>query len=99
MLLIEAAVVLILFALVVWATVRAVLSAASERRARSAGWRAATHARPEGGFEVVLECAGEPRQVVGELPPGLPYDEFSAQLAELQSAAEVQAAALNARRG
>ena len=96
--LLEALALLALFALVVWATIRAVIAAARDRRAGPARWRAATHARAEGGFEVVLECEGEPRQVVGELPAGLPYDEFSSQLAELESDAEAQAAALNARR-
>ena len=95
---IEAVGLLALVALVVWATARAALEARRGRRARSARWRAATHALPEGGFEVVLECEGEPRQVVGELPAGMPYDEFSAELAELRSSTEAQAAALNARR-
>ena len=82
--------------LIVWTTVRAIAGAESRRVLERARWQVATHARPEGGWEVVLECPGEPRQVVRELPT-LEGEHLDA-LYEAQAEAEQQAAALNASR-
>jgi len=66
------------------------------RRSRGALWAATTHGLPEGGFAVVLQCDGQPTQLVARIPPGLPHEQFSERLAEAQAEAEADAAALNA---
>ena len=65
------------------------------RRSRGALWAAQTHGLPEGGFAVVLQCDGQPTQLVARIPPGLPHEEFSERLAEAQAEADADAAALN----
>ena len=66
------------------------------RRRRGALWAAMTHGLPEGGFAVVLQCDGQPTQLVARIPPGLSHEEFSERLAVAQAEAEADAAALNA---
>lgn len=66
------------------------------RHRRAALWEPRTLGLPEGGFAVVLECDGQPSQVVARIPPGLAADEFSERLAEAESEAQADAAALNA---
>lgn len=94
---IELAAVLVLLFLILRVTIRAVAGAEERRKLERARWEVATHARPEGGWEVVLECPGEPRQVVRELP-SLEGEQLDA-LYEAQAEAEQQAAALNVARG
>ena len=65
------------------------------RRSRGARWAASTHGLPEGGFAVVLQCDGQPTQLVARIPSGLPHEQFSERLAEAQAEAEADAAALN----
>ena len=66
------------------------------RRSRRALWAGVTHGLPEGGFAVVLQCDGQPTQLVARIPPGLSHEEFSERLAEAQAEADADAAALNA---
>jgi hypothetical protein len=94
----EALVFILLLALIAWATIRAVSGAERTRRLRSARWSPAVHSLPSGGYQVVVECEGEVRQVVRELPAGMPAEEFSSELAEARAQAEEHAAALNAAR-
>jgi hypothetical protein len=94
----EVVVFLFLLALIAWGTLRLVHWSERPRRLRDAGWKPAVHSLPSGGYQVVVECEGEPRQVVRELPPGLDGPEFSEALAEARADAEEHAAALNAAR-
>lgn len=94
--LIEAALLLVLLAVLVWAAVRIL------RPGRSVPshelWQVATHGRPDGGISVVLERWGEPSQVVRTLDPTDQYADFTAALEEAKAEAEVMAEALNRRR-
>jgi hypothetical protein len=65
---------------------------------RSGHWTTAVHARATGGYQVVVERQGEPRQVVREIPPGLEGAELSTAMADAQADADEHAAALNAVR-
>jgi hypothetical protein len=94
----EIVVFLFLFALIAWGTLRLVHWSERPRRLREDSWKAAVHSLPSGGYQVVVEREGEPRQVVREIPPGLDGPEFSEALAEARSDAEEHAAALNAAR-
>jgi hypothetical protein len=94
----EIVVFLFLFALIAWGTLRLVHWSERPRRLREDRWKTAVHSLPSGGYQVVVECAGEPRQVVREIPPGLDGPEFSEALAEARADAEEHAAALNAAR-
>lgn len=66
------------------------------RRRRLGRWESRTQGLPEGGFAIVLECDGQPSQIVARIPAGLPHEEFSERLATAQAEAEADAAALNA---
>jgi hypothetical protein len=92
----EVVVLLFLFALIAWGTLRLVHWSERPRRPRDARWKPAVHSLASGGDQVVVESEGEPRQVVREIPPGLDGPEFSAALAEARADAEEHAAALNA---
>jgi hypothetical protein len=65
---------------------------------RSKDWEAAIHPKSTGGYQVVVEREGEPRQLIRELAPGLEGAELSAALADARADAEEHAAALNAAR-
>jgi hypothetical protein len=87
---------LVLLFVIARVTIRAIAGAEQRRKLEGARWHVATHSRPGGGWEVVLECAGEPPQVVRELP-SLEGDQLD-ELYEAQAEAEQQAAALNLSR-
>ena len=96
MVLLEVLLVLVLLFVIARFTVRAIARSEERRQIRGARWEVATHSRPEGGWEVVLECPGEPPQVVRRLP-SLEGEALDA-LYEAQAEAEQQAAALNVGR-
>jgi hypothetical protein len=64
----------------------------------STTWTTAVHARSTGGWQVVVEREGEPRQVVREIPAGLEGAELSTAMADARADADEHAAALNAAR-
>jgi hypothetical protein len=92
----EIVVFIFLLAAIGWGTIRLMVMTERNKRLRTARWRAAVHALPGGGYQVVVEREGEPRQLVRELPAGMPAEEFSTELAEARAEAEEHAAALNA---
>jgi uncharacterized protein YdbL (DUF1318 family) len=89
---------LLLVGLAALAVLRLLNASARATRLREARWRAAVHALPAGGYRVVVECEGEPAQLVREIPAGLDAAELSSALAEGRADAEEHAAALNAAR-
>jgi hypothetical protein len=94
----ELVVFLFLIALIGWGTLRLVHWSERGKRLRKAYWQPTVHSLPNGGYQVVVECEGEPRQVVRELPPGMDGPEFSSALADARADADEHAAALNAAR-
>jgi hypothetical protein len=94
----EVVVFVFLIALILWGTLRLVHMSERAKRVRDARWKPAVHSLQTGGYQVVVECEGEPAQVIRELPPGLDGPEFSEALAEARADAEEHAAALNAAR-
>jgi hypothetical protein len=96
--LLDVVIFLFLLGLIVLGLLRLLDASARATRLREARWRAAVHALPSGGYRVVVECEGEPAQLVRELPAGMAAAEFSSALAEARADAEEHAAALNAAR-
>jgi hypothetical protein len=94
----ELVVFLFLVAAILWGTLRLVHWSERGKRLRTGRWTPAVHSLQNGGYQVVVECEGEPRQVVRELPAGLDGPEFSEALAEARADADEHAAALNAAR-
>ena len=89
---------LALVALITWATLRLIARSRGQAQLREARWRPAVHALEGGGYKVVVECPGEPEQMVRLIPPRMEGAEFSTELAEARADAEETAAALNAAR-
>jgi hypothetical protein len=77
---------------------KAVAAAGESRRLNPRGhrWETAVHSLSTGGYQVVVQREGEPRQVVREIPAGLEGDELSSAIAGARADADEHAAALNA---
>lgn len=82
---------LALVALIAWGTLRLIGRTRAE-------WRPAVRALEGGGYKVVVQCPGEPEQVVRLIPPRMDGPEFAEELAQARADAEETAAALNAAR-
>jgi hypothetical protein len=98
---VETALVLLVIAVVAGIAIGSLKAMSAANRSpllnpRAGRWETAVHSLSTGGYQVVVQREGEPRQVVREIPPGLEGDELSNEIARARADADEHASALNA---